>query len=93
MEYSRDFAWIKSSHSEGNGGECLEFSRDLAWVKSSHSEGNGGACLEMSPTAAPAQGVVPLRDSKAPDGPAIIVSVAGWSSFVDAVKNGEFAAV
>ncbi|MFF2811615.1 DUF397 domain-containing protein [Streptomyces sp. NPDC058000] len=61
------------------------------WIKSSYSDGDGGQCLEFSPSHAPTHGVVPLRDSKFPGGPAIIVSVAGWSSFVGAVKNGEFA--
>ncbi|MFE3771500.1 DUF397 domain-containing protein [Streptomyces sp. NPDC059122] len=73
-------------------------SRDLGlasveWIKSSYSEGNGGACLEFSPTPTPTptHALVPLRDSKCPGGPVITVSVTGWSSFVDAVKNGEFA--
>ncbi|MEU7639514.1 DUF397 domain-containing protein [Streptomyces sp. NPDC039016] len=57
------------------------------WLKSSYSDGDGGQCIEFSPTHA----LVPLRDSKCPGGPVIIVSVTGWSSFVDAVKNGEFA--
>ncbi|MHB6907217.1 DUF397 domain-containing protein [Streptomyces sp. DB-54] len=61
------------------------------WLKSSYSDGDGGQCLEFSPTPAPTHALVPLRDSKCPGGPVIIVSVTGWSSFVDAVKNGEFA--
>ncbi|GGW90073.1 DUF397 domain-containing protein [Streptomyces noursei] len=83
--------WIKSSYSDANGGNCLEFSPDFAWVKSSYSEGNGGECLEFSPSRALTHALVPLRDSKLPHGPVITVPVAGWSSFVDAVKNGEFA--
>ncbi|MGG2463161.1 DUF397 domain-containing protein [Streptomyces sp. RGM 3693] len=83
--------WIKSSYSDANGGDCLEFCPDFAWIKSSYSDGDGGQCLEFSPAHAPAHGVVPLRDSKVPGGPVIIVSVVGWSSFVGAVKNGEFA--
>lgn len=81
--------WVKSSYSDGSGGECVEFTRDFAWVKSSYSEGNGGACIEFSPALAEAHGLVPVRDSKAPDGPALIFSAVGWSSFVTAVKNGE----
>ncbi|MER6047475.1 DUF397 domain-containing protein [Streptomyces sp. NPDC001793] len=67
---------------------------DLAvatWVKSSYSDGSGGDCLEFCPAQARTHGVVPIRDSKAPDGPPIIMSVNGWSSFISAVKNGEFA--
>ncbi|MFI1204306.1 DUF397 domain-containing protein [Streptomyces sp. NPDC020883] len=83
--------WIKSSYSEGNGGECVEFSPDFAWIKSSYSDANGGDCLEVSPAHTQTHGVVPVRDSKAFDGPPIIMSVNGWSSFISAVKNGEFA--
>lgn len=65
---------------------------DLAaaiWVKSSYSDANGGQCIEFSRALAEAQGVVPVRDSKDKDRPALIFSAAGWSSFVTAVKNGE----
>ncbi|MGD3106390.1 DUF397 domain-containing protein [Streptomyces sp. YGL11-2] len=64
---------------------------DLAtatWIKSSYSEGNGGACIEFSPAHSTTHGVVPVRDSKVPGGPAIVVCAAGWSSFVATVKNG-----
>ncbi|MER7987130.1 DUF397 domain-containing protein [Streptomyces noursei] len=67
---------------------------DLAaaeWIKSSYSDANGGQCIEFSPAHTRTHRVVPVRDSKAPHGPVITVSVTGWSSFVDAVKNGEFA--
>ncbi|MEU2366696.1 DUF397 domain-containing protein [Streptomyces noursei] len=83
--------WIKSSYSDANGGDCLEFCPDFAWVKSSYSDANGGNCLEFSLAQAPTHAVVPFRDSKLPHGPTITMSVSGWSSFVDAVKNGEFA--
>ncbi|WP_425584868.1 DUF397 domain-containing protein [Streptomyces vastus] len=33
---------------------------------------------------------VPVRDSKNPHGPALLFPVGGWSSFVDAVKSGQF---
>ncbi|MGW2919627.1 DUF397 domain-containing protein [Streptomyces angustmyceticus] len=84
--------WVKSSYSEGNGGECIEFSRDFAWTKSSYSEGNGGACIEFSRALTEAHGLVPVRDSKNPDGPALVFPAGGWSSFVTAVKGGEFTA-
>ncbi|MFF2813301.1 DUF397 domain-containing protein [Streptomyces sp. NPDC058000] len=35
-------------------------------------------------------GVVPVRDSKDPRGPVLVVPADGWSSFVVAVKGGEF---
>ncbi|MFE3379079.1 DUF397 domain-containing protein [Streptomyces anulatus] len=59
------------------------------WRKSSYSNGDSGSCLEVQdhhPTA------VPVRDSKVPGGPALLVPAAGWSSFVDAVKRGALSA-
>ncbi|WP_371480788.1 DUF397 domain-containing protein [Kitasatospora sp. NBC_00315] len=59
------------------------------WVKSKHSE-NGGACVEVAPGFA---GVVPVRDSKDPDGPALVFSAEAFATFVAGVKAGEFGAV
>ncbi|MDX3233236.1 DUF397 domain-containing protein [Streptomyces sp. ME19-01-6] len=59
------------------------------WIKSSYSSSSGGECVEFSPTFA-ASGVVPVRDSKTPQGPAVVVPADAWSSFVSAVKRGEF---
>ncbi|MGW3565338.1 DUF397 domain-containing protein [Streptomyces sp. NPDC000941] len=56
------------------------------WVKSSFS-GNGGAqCVEWAPNIA-TSGLVPVRDSKAPDGPALIFEAAAWASFVAFAKT------
>lgn len=58
---------------------------DLAtatWHKSSYSQG-GSDCLEVThdfPT------VVPVRDSKAPHGPKLILRASSWSAFVEAVR-------
>ncbi|MGW6897645.1 DUF397 domain-containing protein [Streptomyces sp. NBC_00624] len=60
---------------------------DLAtatWHKSSYSGGSGGDCLEVA-TGHP--GVVPVRDSKDPDGPALVFRTAAWSSFVADLKR------
>ncbi|MGW0854362.1 DUF397 domain-containing protein [Streptomyces sp. NPDC002690] len=54
------------------------------WFKSSYSGGDQADCLEVA-TGHPA---IPVRDSKAPNGPALVFSPAGWSSFVAAVKSG-----
>ncbi|MFY0515347.1 DUF397 domain-containing protein [Streptomyces anulatus] len=59
------------------------------WRKSSYSGSESGSCLEVQdhhPTA------VPVRDSKVPGGPALLIPAAGWTSFVDAVKGGAFSA-
>ncbi|CAL9295505.1 DUF397 domain-containing protein [Streptomyces griseoincarnatus] len=55
------------------------------WRKSSYSNDQGGSCLEVlddHPTG------VPVRDSKAPEGPALLFRPAGWTPFVTAVKDG-----
>ncbi|MFI9122694.1 DUF397 domain-containing protein [Streptomyces bikiniensis] len=59
---------------------------DVAWRKSSYSNPDGGACVEVSDDFAPL--VVPVRDSKNPNGPALVFPAGGWSSFVAAVKGG-----
>jgi Domain of unknown function (DUF397) len=78
--------WRKSSYSSANGGACVEVA-DLTgsnWRKSSHSSANGGNCVEV---AAGGPGVVAVRDSKDPDGPALIFSPADWSAFIASLKG------
>ncbi|MBA2949156.1 DUF397 domain-containing protein [Streptomyces himalayensis] len=81
--------WRKSSHSDDNGGSCLEVAYDFVgaarWRKSTYSDGDGGNCVEVSDGH---PGVVPVRDSKTPDGPALIVQGAAWTTFTDAVSKG-----
>ncbi|MBW1602716.1 DUF397 domain-containing protein [Streptomyces sp. JJ66] len=59
------------------------------WVKSSHSGGNGGECVEYAPSFA-AEGVVPVRDSKAPR-QALAFPTDQWSAFVTGVRDGSLA--
>lgn len=56
------------------------------WFKSSYSGGDQGECLEVARGYA----AVPVRDSKAADGPALVFSADGWSSFVTAIRRGAF---
>ncbi|MFE6481870.1 DUF397 domain-containing protein [Streptomyces sp. NPDC088747] len=35
-----------------------------------------------------APGTVPVRDSKAPDGPAIAFAAGPWAAFIGELKNG-----
>ncbi|WNF27116.1 DUF397 domain-containing protein [Streptomyces sp. C11-1] len=58
------------------------------WFKSSYSGGDQGECLEV----AYGHATVPVRDSKAPAGPALAFSAQGWSAFVTAVKHGSLSA-
>ncbi|MEV7927060.1 MULTISPECIES: DUF397 domain-containing protein [unclassified Kitasatospora] len=62
---------------------------DAAWVKASYSN-NGGSCVEVAPGF---PGVLPVRDSKDPEGPALVFPAEAWSSFVAAVQAGEFGEV
>ncbi|MFD3870886.1 DUF397 domain-containing protein [Streptomyces sp. NPDC058623] len=56
-----------------------------SWRRSSYSNGTGGECVEVADGLI---GLVPVRDSKRPTGPAMIVSAAAWVPFVGAVKDG-----
>jgi Domain of unknown function (DUF397) len=75
--------WRKSSYSSANGGACVEVA-NLTWSKSSHSTANGGNCVEVAGDGA---GVVAVRDSKDPDGPALVFSPADWSAFISSLKG------
>ncbi len=68
-------------------------STPIEWVKSSYSNGDGGNCIEWAPTAAVTTGVVPVRDSKDPAGPALFFPSDAFASFVRAVRAGEFGTV
>ncbi|MGW7445172.1 DUF397 domain-containing protein [Kitasatospora sp. NPDC054795] len=59
---------------------------DAAWFKSSYSN-NGGSCVEVAPDF---PGLTPVRDSKDPQGPALVFPAEAWKSFVAAVRSGEF---
>ncbi|WP_229758820.1 DUF397 domain-containing protein [Peterkaempfera bronchialis] len=58
------------------------------WRKSSHSGGNGGDCVEAAPGYLP--GIVPVRDSKDPEGPALFFTADAFAAFIAAVRAGEF---
>jgi hypothetical protein len=68
--------WRKSSYSADNG-NCVE----LAWRKSTYSADNGN-CVELSLTS----GFAGLRDSKNPEGPALVLPVAHLAAFVSTTK-------
>ncbi|MGD3109019.1 DUF397 domain-containing protein [Streptomyces sp. YGL11-2] len=75
--------WHKSSYSGGSGGNCLEVA---TWRKSSYSGGEGGNCLEVSDDH---PGIVPVRDSKVPQGPGLVFRTAVWTAFLAGVKERE----
>ncbi|MFE7114453.1 DUF397 domain-containing protein [Streptomyces sp. NPDC057654] len=51
------------------------------WFKSSYSD-NGGTCIEIAVNLAATHSIVPVRDSKYPNGPTFTVSPDAWSAFV-----------
>ncbi|MFB8143879.1 DUF397 domain-containing protein [Streptomyces parvus] len=59
------------------------------WFKSSYSS-NGGDCIEVAANLAATRGIVPVRDSKAVDGPVVEVPVTAFSAFVAGVQGGTF---
>ncbi|WP_058042326.1 DUF397 domain-containing protein [Streptomyces roseifaciens] len=59
----------------------------VEWVKSSYSGAGGGNCLEWAWSGPP--GIVPVRDSKTPDGPVLAFPPTAWAAFVTAVRNGD----
>jgi hypothetical protein len=81
--------WRKSSHSNGEGGDCIEVAYDFPgaarWRKSSHSDGNGGSCVEVADGV---PGVVPVRDSKlASDSPVLVFPARAWVDFLGATRR------
>ncbi|MGW0419149.1 DUF397 domain-containing protein [Streptomyces sp. NPDC003015] len=56
------------------------------WRKSSYSNSEGGSCVEVLDGY---QAGVPVRDSKVPNGPALVFSATGWAAFVAAVKTSD----
>ncbi|MFE6976557.1 DUF397 domain-containing protein [Streptomyces sp. NPDC057682] len=53
------------------------------WRSSSYSNSNGGECVEVADGF---PGLVPVRDSKNPTGPALVIEAAAWSEFVSSLK-------
>ncbi|MFD9210280.1 DUF397 domain-containing protein [Streptomyces sioyaensis] len=54
------------------------------WRRSSYSNSNGGECVEVADDY---PGLVPVRDSKNPHGPALLIPAGAWTTFVNSLKN------
>jgi hypothetical protein len=59
---------------------------DVTWRKSARS-GKQGNCVELAPV--PARGVA-VRNSRYPEGPALVFSAAEMSSFLADIKDGAY---
>ncbi|MGP4109480.1 DUF397 domain-containing protein [Streptomyces sp. 4N509B] len=55
------------------------------WRKSSYSN-HQSACVEVRDGV---PGVMPVRDSKTPGGPALVFPAARWQAFVASLRDGE----
>lgn len=60
----------------------------VVWKKSTRSGDAGGNCVEVG-RLADGSGRIAVRDSKNPDGPALIFTPDEWAAFVKGVKDGE----
>lgn len=56
------------------------------WVKSSYS-GPQGNCVEVARLS---DGSVAMRNSRHPDGPALVFTSAEWEAFLNGARTGEF---
>jgi Domain of unknown function (DUF397) len=69
--------------------EAKGFRIDLSraqWFKSSRSGPNSDNCVEVAFVGE----IIAVRDSKRPEGPALIFTQAEWDAFVGGAKDGEF---
>lgn len=69
--------------------EAKGFRLDLSraqWFKSTRSGPNSDNCVEV----AFIDEAIAVRDSKNPDGAALIFTAAEWGAFVGGAKEGEF---
>ncbi|MEW2572938.1 DUF397 domain-containing protein [Streptomyces sp. NPDC047070] len=55
------------------------------WRKSSYSDGGGTNCVEVADGC---PGLVPVRDSKVANGPALVFGAEPWALFVGGVGRG-----
>ena len=59
----------------------------VTWLKSRRSGPTGGNCVEV---AVLTDGDVALRNSRHPDGPALVFTRAEWDEFLGGAGDGEF---
>ncbi|GGV23387.1 DUF397 domain-containing protein [Streptomyces griseoflavus] len=58
----------------------------VRWLRSSYSTGANNCVETARPAAGPLAGLLAVRDSKVPDGPALLFSPGRWAEFVTAVR-------
>jgi len=60
---------------------------NVTWRKSRRSGPQGGNCVEIADLS---DGQIAMRNSRFPDGPALVFTSAEWHAFVGGAKDGEF---
>lgn len=76
-----------------NNGRALTASQleGAVWTKSSYSGDSQGQCVEVADlTGTPFAGMRAIRDSKDPDGPALLFSDTAVAGFLANVRDGKF---
>jgi hypothetical protein len=61
--------------------------RPATWHKSTYSGPTGGNCVEI---AVLSDGRVALRNSRQPEGPALVFTSSEWDAFLRGARDGEF---
>ncbi|GGL87520.1 DUF397 domain-containing protein [Streptomyces fumigatiscleroticus] len=56
------------------------------WLRSSYSTGANNCVETARPLTGPGAGLLAVRDSKDPAGPALLFSTGSWAEFVTAVR-------
>jgi uncharacterized protein DUF397 len=57
------------------------------WIRSRRSGPTGGNCVEVAFLAG---GQIAMRNSRYPQGPALIFTSSEWDAFLGGAKDGEF---
>ena len=73
--------------SNARSGMSASHLNGITWVKSRRSGPTGGNCVEVAFLAG---GEVAMRNSRDPEGPALIFSAAEWDAFLGGAADGEF---
>ncbi|MFD0313508.1 DUF397 domain-containing protein [Streptomyces flavalbus] len=56
----------------------------VRWLRSSYSTGANNCVETARPVSGPGAGLLAVRDSKTPDGPALLFSPESWAGFTAA---------
>ncbi len=59
----------------------------VRWLRSSYSTGANNCVETARPSAGPGAGLLAVRDSKHPAGPALLFSPDSWASFTAAIHR------